>query len=142
MVTDLLDSKKSNLDIKEFEKKLVIEHLTEATVLSSERFISLIKQSDKLSKILLDNRSVLCNESTSKFTSTIYKLSLDYSKKSDKKQSTNLQIYIVDFPNSDTLNLNRQKYYIKISIICFLTSIINSFFVVLIKIQTLMRQLM
>ena len=109
MVTDLLDSKKSNLDIKEFEKKLVIEHLTEATVLSSERFISLIKQSDKLSKILLDNRSVLCNESTSKFTSTIYKLSLDYSKKSDKKQSTNLQIYIVDFPNSDTLNLNRKN---------------------------------
>ena len=87
----------------------MIEHLTEATVNSNEKLMSLIKQTDKSSKLIIDNRSMLSNESSSKFTSMIYRISLDYTKKLDKKQNSNLQILIVDFPQSDTINLCKKN---------------------------------
>ena len=100
----MIDSKKNNVDIKEFEKRLVIEHLTESPLFSLEKLTNIMKVADKSSKLISESRSSSLNDPASKYTSNIIKINIDYYKKNDRKTSGSIQLLLVDFPNSDAVN--------------------------------------
>ncbi len=105
----MLDTKKNNVDVKEYEKKLLIDHLTETPLFSMEKLSNIMKIADKSSKLLSDSRSSSVNDPSSKYTSNIVKLNLEYYKKNDRKQSGNIQVLLVDFPHSDTINMFKKN---------------------------------